>query len=59
MFEWLLARRGINIDAIKAQALLTRLRVLRDQQPYGPARSALNDACDKLDVAASKLANQK
>ena len=39
----------------RVESLLADLRGVRDIQPHGEARSALNDACDKLDVALSKL----
>ncbi len=38
-----------------ASELLRRLRDFRDMQPHGDIRSALNEACDRLDVAASKI----
>lgn len=36
--------------------ILTALREVRDAQPQGAGRSALNAACDRLDVAISVLA---
>jgi hypothetical protein len=38
------------------QSLLDQLRAVRDKLPHGEARSALNVACDRLDVVVSKMA---
>ena len=42
-------------DGRSLEEMLLGLRAARDMQPAGEARSALNDACDRLDVAVSKL----
>lgn len=38
--------------------LLSQVRAIRNNQPQGDVRYLLNAACDRLDVAISKLVNQ-
>lgn len=41
----------------RIKGILEELRGMRDEIQQGPLRSAFNDACDRLDVLESMLAN--